>query len=56
MHEDLRKLDTAVTAALRGLDARTTQATPLAHPEKWSIQQIVEHLLHTYELKPPMAA
>jgi hypothetical protein len=48
MHEDLSRLDTEVTRALQGLDARHTQATPLAHPEKWSIQQIVEHLLNTY--------
>src|SRR5580700_4668182 len=48
MHDDLRKLDAEVTNALRGLDARSTQATPIAHPEKWSIQQIVEHLLNTY--------
>ena len=48
MHEDLRQLDTEVTKALRGLDARGTQATPYSHPDKWSIQQIVEHLLSTY--------
>lgn len=48
MHEDLRSLNTEVTKALRGIDSRNTQATPLAHPDKWSIQQIVEHLLSTY--------
>jgi hypothetical protein len=48
MHVDLRRLDTEVTRVLRGLDARNTQATPVANPEKWSIQQIVEHLLNTY--------
>jgi len=48
MHDDLRKLDTEVTSALRGIDSRNTQATPYAHPDKWSIQQIVEHLLSTY--------
>jgi len=48
MHADLERLDTEVTKALLGLDARHTQATPFAHPEKWSIQQIVEHLLNTY--------
>jgi hypothetical protein len=48
MHDDLRLLETEVTKALHGLDSRHTQATPLAHPEKWSIQQIVEHLLNTY--------
>ena len=48
MHDDLRKLDTEVTNALRGIDSRNMQATPIAHPDKWSIQQIVEHLLSTY--------
>ena len=48
MHDDLRKLDTEVTNALRGIDSHHTQATPYSHPEKWSIQQIVEHLLSTY--------
>ena len=48
MHDDLRRLDTEVTRVLQGLDARNTQATPFSHPDKWSIQQIVEHLLSTY--------
>ena len=54
MHEDLRRLDTEVTTVLRGLDARNTQATPVANPEKWSIQQIVEHLLNTYRSSIPV--
>ena len=53
MHDDLRRLDTEVTKALQGLDVHHTQATPLAHPEKWSIQQIVEHLLNTYRSSIP---
>ncbi len=53
MHQDLRVLDTEVTAALRGLASRETQATPASHPEKWSIQQIVEHLLSTYRGSTP---
>jgi hypothetical protein len=48
MHQDLRKLETEVTKALNGLNTSQTQAVPRAHPEKWSIQQIVEHLLNTY--------
>jgi DinB superfamily len=48
MHEDLRRLQNEVTKALSGLTVSQTQATPLDHPEKWSIQQIVEHLLQTY--------
>lgn len=53
MHVDLEKLDTEVTQSLRGLDARHTQATPTAHPDKWSIQQIVEHLISTYKGSTP---
>ena len=48
MHEDLRRLETEVTKALDGLNMIQTQATPLSNPDKWSIQQIVEHLLTTY--------
>jgi hypothetical protein len=48
MHQDLSRLSTEVTEALRGLNKLETQATPRFHPEKWSIQQIVEHLLNTY--------
>jgi len=48
MHHDLHELETEITLALRGLDPRNTQATPLAHPGNWSIQQVVEHLLKTY--------
>ncbi len=53
MHRDLRTLDNEVTAALRGLATRETQATPAGQPEKWSIQQIVEHLLSTYRGSTP---
>ena len=53
MHQDLRTLDTEVTAALRGLATRETQASPAAHPEKWTIQQIVEHLISTYRGSTP---
>ena len=49
MHDDLARLDTETMATLAGLTAAQTQATPLAHPEKWSIQQIVDHLLRTYQ-------
>jgi hypothetical protein len=48
MHEDLHRLETEVTKALAGLDPSQAQAAPLEVPGKWSIQQIVEHLLSTY--------
>jgi hypothetical protein len=48
MDKDLGRLEVELWAALAGLDAGQTQATPNDHPEKWSIQEIVEHLLLTY--------
>ena len=53
MHDDLHRLDTELTAALAGLSAVQTQATPISRPERWSIQQITEHLLRTYQLSIP---
>ena len=47
MDEDLEQLGTEVTTALAGLNARQTQATPPDGPEKWNIQQNIEHLLMT---------
>ncbi len=48
MHELLRALESEITAALEGLTVEQTQARPSAHQEKWSIQEISEHLLKTY--------
>jgi len=48
MHEDLRRLETEATKELASLNPGQTQAAPLEQPGKWSIQQIVEHLLSTY--------
>lgn len=53
MHDDLQRLGTEAAAALAGLSARQTQATPPTRPEKWSIQQIAEHLLQTYRATAP---
>ena len=53
MHNDLHRLETEVTTLLQGLDRHQTQATPRLHPEKWSIQQIVEHLIATYRGSVP---
>lgn len=44
----LEELQHELTHTLRGLDATQTQLRPVGHPEKWSIQQIAEHLLLTY--------
>src|SRR5579864_9163309 len=50
MHPILEQLERHLSPALAGLDAAQTQLRPAAHPEKWSIQQIVDHLILTYGL------
>ena len=42
------QLESELDRALAGLDCSQTQLRPTSHPEKWTIQQIVEHLLLTY--------
>jgi hypothetical protein len=44
----LQQLHKEIAAALKGLDSVQTQLVPSASPEKWSIQQIVQHLCLTY--------
>ena len=47
----LKQLRSELAHVLRGLDAAQTQLRPPARPghrEKWSIQQIIEHLLLSY--------
>ena len=48
MNPTLLQLQREIASSLRGLDANQTQLHPPVHPGKWSIQQIVEHLLLTY--------
>ena len=48
MHEHLERLEARLAAVLHGLSVQQAQLTPAAHPEKWSIQQIAEHLLLSY--------
>ena len=50
MDDQLARLHTEAVALLRDLDSRQTQMSPTARPGKWSIQQVVEHLLMTYGL------
>ena len=50
MSPELTTLEGLVTAKLLSLSAAQTQLTPLGRPDRWSIQQIVEHLLLTYRL------
>lgn len=54
MNPILIALESEITTALAGLDSHQTQATPSAHPEKWSIQQIADHLLKTYASTIPL--
>jgi len=48
MHETLAQLESELTTVLHGLDAREAQLAPASDPEKWNIQQIVEHLVLSY--------
>jgi hypothetical protein len=50
MNPTLLQLQREIASSLRGLDATQTQLRPPAHSGKWSIQQIIEHLLLTYSL------
>jgi Protein of unknown function (DUF1569) len=44
----LQQLQNEIANALSDLDSAQTQLTPSASPEKWSIQQILQHLCLTY--------
>ena len=45
---DLGQLNHALAYSLHGLDSAQTQSRPRKRKNRWSIQQIVEHLLLTY--------
>jgi DinB superfamily len=53
MNPTLQQLQQELSSSVQGLDAKQTQLRPPAHPDKWSIQQIVEHLLLTYAATEP---
>jgi hypothetical protein len=48
MNPTLQDLQSGIAASLQNLDATQTQLQPPSRPGKWSIQQIIEHLLLTY--------
>jgi uncharacterized protein DUF1569 len=48
MNAILHQLQREIASSLRGLDATQTQLRPPSRTNKWSIQQIIEHLLLTY--------
>ena len=48
MNPTLQQLQREIASCLRGLDATQTQLRPPSRPNKWTVQQIIEHLLLTY--------
>jgi DinB superfamily len=48
MNPAIQQLHHKLSASLQGLDAAQTQLHPIMNPQKWSIQQIADHLLLTY--------
>ena len=48
MHEILERLESELVVVLIDLDPRKAQLAPPENPGKWTIQQIVEHLLLTF--------
>src|SRR3981189_1630377 len=59
MNSTLHQLQRDIADSLHSLDATQTQLHPPSRPNKWSIQQIIEHLLLTYSsnetaINPPL--
>ncbi len=50
MSPELTTLELRLRSPIEPLNATQTQLSPRERPECWSIQQIVEHLLLTYQL------
>ena len=48
MNTTLHRLQREIAFCLDGLDATQTQLQPPSRPHKWTIQQIMEHLLLSY--------
>jgi hypothetical protein len=48
MSPTLEQLETKLSAALHGLNSSQTQLRLTNHPSRWTIQQVVQHLLMTY--------
>jgi Protein of unknown function (DUF1569) len=48
MNSTLHQLQREIAYSLNGLDAAQTQLQPPSRPDKWNIQQIMEHLLLSY--------
>jgi hypothetical protein len=49
MHETLAQLHAELDAELNGLDTSQTQLRPVGREDAWTVQQIVEHLMLSYE-------
>jgi hypothetical protein len=50
MHAVLEGVAAKIARELDGLDAETSQEYPNDDPRRWSIQQVIEHLVLTYRL------
>jgi Protein of unknown function (DUF1569) len=48
MNSIIHQLQAEIASSVHALDGAQTQLRPPSRPTKWSIQQIVEHLLLTY--------
>ena len=48
MNSTLHRLQREIAFSLHGLDSSQTQLQPPSRPQKWTIQQIMEHLLLSY--------
>ncbi len=46
----LEQFHQELTASVRGLTVEQTQSRPKGRPDAWSIQQIVQHLMLTYDM------
>jgi hypothetical protein len=49
MHRTLKYLEAELSGSLMGLTAEQTGCAPRHDAEKWTVQEIVEHLLLTYQ-------
>jgi len=48
MNPTLQQLQNEIAGSLQGLNCTQTQTVPTSQPDKWSIQQIAQHLCLTY--------
>lgn len=54
MHKEYVSLEQELRAAVTGLTETEMQMSPVGKAEKWTVQQIVEHLVMTYQSTLPL--